>query len=158
MYPSANEAGQLWRLPREKVIFLGFDGVLHELTSASFERLPLLEGFLRLHPQISLVIASDWRRAPRAILEELFSEDIRSRLAGCTAQEGLFSLRSTEVQLWAHRNRVVDFVSLDAQPDRFRREWRHQLITQSPSGLSLYEIRRLQHWAETSTLYGGLSA
>lgn len=158
MYPAVNEAGQLWRLPREKVIFLGFDGVLHEQNSASFERLPLLEGFLRLHSQISIVIASTWRRAPRPILEELFSDDIRSRLSGCTATQGLFSLRSTEVQLWAHRNRVVDFITLDAQPGRFRREWDHQLISQSLSGLSLYEVRRLEHWAENSTLYGGLWA
>lgn len=153
-----NEAGQLWRCPREKVLFLGFDGVFHRAGLNDFDRLPLLEGFLRLHPQISLVISSKWRRVERHHLENLFSEDIRQRLSGRTATEGLFSLRSTEVQLWAHRNRVSDFVALDSDPRRFRRDWDHQLITNSPEGLSLFDIRRLQQWAEQTTQLGEFSA
>jgi hypothetical protein len=76
------------------ILFLDFDGVLHPRhprTDRSDEEnlyfcyLPRVEKVLRDHPEVRIVVSSDWRL--RRTLDELracFSTDIRERVIGTT--------------------------------------------------------------------------
>lgn len=68
------------------ILFLDFDGVLHAFGKnvfgdKKFTKLPLLEDWLRTHPQINVVISSSWRDTMSVEkLQSFFSEDIRPRI------------------------------------------------------------------------------
>lgn len=76
------------------LLFLDFDGVLHplcptpdrsEAENRHFSYLPRLEDVLRDHPDVRIVVASDWRKLHT--LEELqafFAPDIAERVIGVT--------------------------------------------------------------------------
>mgnify|MGYP003574948619 CR=1 FL=1 len=69
------------------ILFLSFDGVLHSAgqTQQHFDRLPLLENWLRTHDEIQLVISSKWRKKmPFEDICHIFSDDIRHRVIGMT--------------------------------------------------------------------------
>lgn len=74
------------------LLFLDFDGTLHPEQPSRranadyyFCRLPQLEGWLRLRPGVEVVISSSWREVhPLDELVGYFSEDLRSRVVGCT--------------------------------------------------------------------------
>lgn len=72
------------------ILFLDFDGVTHpERPKAQSEylfcRLPQLEAWLRERPGVDVVISSSWRAAhPFGELVGYFSEDLQSRVVGCT--------------------------------------------------------------------------
>ena len=68
------------------ILFLDFDGVLHSALNAAghpddFNKLPLLENWLRQYPEVDVVISSSWREIKRMeALREIFSEDLRQRV------------------------------------------------------------------------------
>lgn len=68
------------------ILFLDFDGVLHAIGKhvfgdQKFSKLPLLEDWLRTHPEINVVISSSWRDTMSVEkLESFFSADIRPRI------------------------------------------------------------------------------
>ncbi|NOT14515.1 MAG: hypothetical protein HOP21_02835 [Methylotenera sp.] len=68
------------------ILFLDFDGVLHSALNAAghpddFNKLPLLENWLREYPEVDVVISSSWREIKRMeALREIFSEDLRQRV------------------------------------------------------------------------------
>lgn len=71
------------------ILFLSFDGVLHATGQSQqhFDRLPLLENWLRTHDEISVVISSKWRKKmPFEDICHIFSDDIRHRVIGMTPQ------------------------------------------------------------------------
>ena len=51
----------LQRAPRGPVLMLDIDGVLHPGQSGTLIYLPLLETWLRAHPDVDVVISSNWR-------------------------------------------------------------------------------------------------
>ena len=68
------------------ILFLDFDGVLHSAFNAvghrdDFNKLPLLEGWLRQYPEVDIVVSSSWRELMEiGALREIFSEDLRHRV------------------------------------------------------------------------------
>ncbi|MDF6623942.1 HAD domain-containing protein, partial [Escherichia coli] len=75
----------LQRAPRGPVLMLDIDGVLHPGQSGTLIYLPLLETWLRAHPDVDVVISSNWRETHT--LDELrnfFSIELRERVIGCT--------------------------------------------------------------------------
>ena len=76
------------RRPFRMIVFLDFDGVLHPDRSnmaPKFCRMPLLEAWLRERPVVEVVISSSWREVhPFEELVSFFSEDLQTRVVGCT--------------------------------------------------------------------------
>lgn len=69
------------------ILFLSFDGVLHATgkLQQKFDRLAMLEQWLRQHPEVNIVISSKWRNSMDiAELRQLFNEDVRHRVLGVT--------------------------------------------------------------------------
>lgn len=68
------------------ILFLDFDGVLHPIGNhiggqTDFSRLPLLEDWLRKHPDVNIVISSSWREVMDLdVLQHIFSEDLHHRV------------------------------------------------------------------------------
>ncbi len=109
----------LQRAPRGPVLMLDIDGVLHPGQSGTLIYLPLLETWLRAHPDVDVVISSNWRETHT--LDELrnfFSIELRERVIGCTPvlpnstrlDEILFVVREYGITQWAALDdRVQDF-------------------------------------------------
>jgi hypothetical protein len=68
------------------ILFLDFDGVLHSALNVvghrdDFNKLPLLENWLRQYPEVDVVVSSSWRELMKIEeLREIFSEDLRQRV------------------------------------------------------------------------------
>jgi len=64
------------------MLFLDFDGVLHPSPGPTdFCRLPLLESWLRTHPDVNIIISSSWREVmDMEVLQHIFSEDLQHRV------------------------------------------------------------------------------
>ena len=148
MRVESDSNGPLWRCPREKVIFLDFDGVLHKGTSETFVKLPLFEDFLRQHSCVSVIISSSWRNADQRYLERLFSDDIVDRLAGTTMPEGLLPRRDQEIDCWVRLHRVTDFIALDDDAALFAPTWPKLLLIDGGKGLVPDDISALHNCAE----------
>lgn len=109
----------LERAPRGPVLMLDIDGVLHPGQSGTLIYLPLLETWLRAHPDVDVVISSNWRETHA--LDELrnfFSIELRERVIGCTPvlpnstrlDEILFVVREYGITQWAALDdRVQEF-------------------------------------------------
>lgn len=100
------------------ILGLDFDGVLHPVSSATepkFCRLELLEGWLRTHPSVDVVITSSWREVhPLDELRSFFGEELQSRILGTTPVDalqlfGLGGKRTPEEAPVAHYERQVEF-------------------------------------------------
>jgi hypothetical protein len=115
------------------ILFLDFDGVLHPdgfrypvVDFRYFNRLPKLEGLLRIYPHVRIVISSLWRlRMELPQLREIFSPDIRDRLIGTTPlplrfDDAIYILdfREREIVRWLEGNGGIDqpWVALDDAP------------------------------------------
>ncbi len=75
------------------LLFLDFDGVLHPDFADGiprdrvFERLPLIENWLRDHLEVTVVLTTAWRaKNDLKKLREYFSPDIQCRIIGVTPQ------------------------------------------------------------------------
>lgn len=115
------------------ILFLDFDGVLHSFlapkdSSHLFENRDRLEGVLRDHPNVQIVISSTWRE--NHSLEELaalFSLDIRSRIVGVLPVIEIRSLadmeniRFKEISLYLN-GRSDRWVALDDDLDLFPKD------------------------------------
>lgn len=94
------------------ILFLDFDGVLHHVfpredrtddQNAPFYYLPRLERVLRDFPQVRVVISSTWRRHKSLDeLREYFSEDLRDRVVGVTAEGPEDRFRAVRQHLCLH--------------------------------------------------------
>ncbi|WP_317387159.1 type IV secretion system DNA-binding domain-containing protein [Tritonibacter scottomollicae] len=144
--PSSVNNQPIWRQVRNKAIFLDFDGVLHKGTSGTFNKLPLLEQFLRQNDDVDVVISSSWRTADQDYLERLFSSDLRHRLIGTTIPENTVPTRNMEIDLWAGTYGVKSYVALDDDATLFDSAWPHLLQTDGSKGLQPDDIHRLEEW------------
>lgn len=113
--------------------FLDFDGVLHPdgfrypvKDFRYFHLLPRLEGLLRLHPHVRIVISSLWRlRMELPQLRGIFSPDIGDRVIDTTPlplrfDDAIYILdfREREIVRWLEANGGIDqsWVALDDAP------------------------------------------
>jgi hypothetical protein len=145
-----------------RVIFLGFDGVLHPASAVSrfapvaplnraverawlFRWAWILDELLDRHPNVGLVVHSNWRRlAPDEELQS-FIGPLARRFAGSTPRVQRWESISSVVE----QNRLRDFVILDAVPVAFPRGL-HQLIACNPeAGLQDYSVRyQIKRWLD----------
>ena len=115
------------------LLFLDFDGVLHSdgfgypvKDFRYFHRLPRLEGLLRMHPHVRIVISSLWRlQMSLPHLREIFSPDIRDRVIDTTPLPHRFDdaiyildFREREIVRWLEANGGIEqpWVALDDAP------------------------------------------
>ncbi len=148
------------------IIFLDFDGVTHPegcRTHDLFCKMPLIEGVLLRHPNVQVVISSSWReRRSLQGLQQLFSQELRPRVIGCTpvarqapCEPALRHVRETECVCWLQSNRVDIFrnqrwLAIDDAPWLFSKDCEQLLHTNPIIGFSDTDVvhleRRLQIW------------
>lgn len=119
--PAAPRASRwaLLRAPRGPVLMLDIDGVLHPGQSGTLIYLPLLETWLRTHPDVDVVISSNWRETHT--LDELrnfFSIELRERVIGCTPVLP-DSTRLDEILLVVREYGITQWAALDDRVQEF---------------------------------------
>lgn len=114
------------------VVFLDFDGVMSKGLTGDFRHKPLFEGWLRKRPQVLVVVSSSWRlEMSLEAIRDLFSEDIRSRIAGVTpVVAGARLQRQAEVLEWRRTvGHEGPFVAIDDNAHDFEVVWPHVVET-----------------------------
>lgn len=114
-----------WRM----VIFLDIDGVLHTCDSTAgdlFRHAPRFSVVLRSHPNIEVVISSDWRKdaGDAAELALHFDIDVRHRFIGLTGVDSdPIESRRRERECWqwlcAHGRERERWIAIDDWPENF---------------------------------------
>jgi len=125
-------------------LFLDFDGVLHPGLCDPADYLcclPFLEDVLRTHNSVQIVVSSSWRHSYTVkVLRQLFSPDLRHRVAGTTppSQPGTSFARFTEIRAWLSMNaRPNDqWLALDDSAFEFPRGCPNLLRCNGKSGLT----------------------
>lgn len=137
--------GYMDRAPTGPVLALDFDGVLHTGRSGTFSCLPLLEAWLRAHPQVDVVISSEWRdHHSFSVLRALFSEDIRPRIIGKTPVFEDGTLREDEILALMHHYHVTRWAALDDAAFAFPSTGTdHLVLTTSHIGLTAESLSQL---------------
>lgn len=142
----------LKRAPRA-VLFLDFDGVLHSGNSGTFSLLPQLEAVLRGYPEIDIVLSTSWRTAELSFLQNLFAEDIASRVIGSTPHlEGKW-VRGREILDTVRRYGIRQWVVLDDDKRLFGPDFPNVIFTDFKVGLTqdhLFALtKRFDRWRDT---------
>lgn len=138
----------LQRAPRGPVLMLDIDGVLHPGQSGTLIYLPLLEAWLRAHPDVDVVISSNWRETHT--LDELrnfFSIELRERVIGCTPVLPDCT-RLDEILCVVREYGVTQWAALDDRVQEFP-DTRRLVATEYLDGLtgeSLLQLTRVM-WA-----------
>jgi len=111
------------------IIFLDFDGVLHDIGCASknlFRHASRFSAVLRDHPDIEVVVSSAWRKDAGNLAELAghFPVDVRHRFVGVTDIESdVAEPRQREHECWqwlcAHGREHVRWIAVDDSPDNF---------------------------------------
>lgn len=126
------------------VLFLDFDGVLHRHQKGTLDRLPLLEEFLRAHPDVHVVISSTWRmQESLESLAEYFSEDLRDRIEGVTpvGTRTPYS-RFCEVQEYL-AGETRNWCAIDDEPTLFPPNCRQLVVTDPSVALTPTDLARV---------------
>lgn len=111
------------------IVFLDFDGVMHEIGCMGkdlFRHASALSVVLRDHPDIDVVVSSDWRKDATSLAELAthFPEDVRHRfvgLTGITGKDPRHRERERECMQWlrAHGRECERWIAVDDCPDNF---------------------------------------
>lgn len=117
-------------------LFLDFDGVLHPKGAGQprFTRLGTFENCLRDPAMrgVRVVISSTWRTAYSIEkLRGFFSPDIAERIEGTTATLRTYRTeheRSEEIEAYAAKNQIGQWVALDDDLEGFARGLRARLV------------------------------
>lgn len=137
--------GSMRRAPRGPVLMLDIDGVLHPGQAGSLIYLPMLEDWLRQHPQVDVVVSSNWRET-RSLdeLQSLFSFDIRVRIIGTTPViPG--ARREDEIAALADEYGIEQWAAVDDRGSGFPHTGQHRLAkTESLDGLTKQTFERLE--------------
>lgn len=143
----------------ECLLFLDFDGVLHPYgctVDRYFEKADLVEGWLRRHPSVNVVVSSSWRE--QHSLDEMrgfFSEKVAARLIGATPvlRQEYWQVadphdplpmyeREVEVTRWLEVNdaKHVPWAALDDQAGLFRPFNKRLVVCHSAIGLTHHDL------------------
>jgi len=129
------------------IIFLDFDGVLHPIGKSpggldNFNKLPLLEAWLREHDHVNVVISSSWR-AIMSIddMRQLFSIDLRERVIDVcpdvSAQPQPFYWRLEEILAWVNKEGYEgQWLALDDAVGEFPEGFDRLVICESRVGIT----------------------
>ena len=144
---------------RHGFLFLDFDGVCHPegcLSARLFEKLPIIESFLREHPGIEVVISSSWRSyRSLADMRKHFSPDIAGRVVGVTPQSprnlttGMSSavpkIRELECLQWLQASKAPSspWIAIDDQPGLFTTGCPNLVVTRPNKGFEREDLSRL---------------
>ena len=111
------------------LIFLDYDGVLHDYGSTTqdlFRHAPRFAAVLRDHPNIEVVVSSDWRKDAGSVAElaAYFAVDVRHRFVGRTGiDSGATQLRRRERECWqwlcVHGREHERWIAIDDSLDNF---------------------------------------
>jgi hypothetical protein len=143
-----------------RVIFLGFDGVLHPASAVSrfapamplkraverawlFRWAWILDELLDGYPSVGLVVHSNWRHlAPDEELQS-FIGPLAKRFAGSTPRVQRWDSISAVVE----QNRLRDFVILDSVPIAFPSGLEQLIACDPEAGLQAYSVRyQIRRW------------
>src|SRR5471030_668875 len=133
------------------ILFLDVDGVLHP--EANYDsslllcNLHVLEGVLRRHPDVDVVISSTWRETwTLAELQALFSPDISPRITDVTPRwqdiqdESAYGtyVRHAEIEAWlrSHNRTWEKWLAVDDQKHLFKPFCKNLFVTNSATGLT----------------------
>lgn len=136
------------------ILFLDFDGVLHSASNAvghrdDFNKLPLLQNWLRKYPEIDVVISSSWRELMKiGALREIFSEDLRHRVVDTTPIISLDSemqyYRYEEILTWIKLNNYQGlWFALDDATHEFPPFFDRLIVCQKNIGIDESVIKKL---------------
>lgn len=151
------------------LLFLDFDGVLHPYPCTPdrlFCRLGLLQDWLRLRPQVDVVISSTWRQAhPLEELRGIFDEDLRGRVLGVTPEYMKIDwsqfegepppprhARHAEVLSWLRSSSAPwrAWCALDDAPWLFRPFTKELILCDRLQGVSVQQIEALDRHLSAS--------
>jgi Swiss Army Knife RNA repair-like protein len=109
-------------------LFLDIDGVLHSTVAGDSEllsQLPILETWLLLRQQVSVVISSSWRHSHSLEqLQELFVPELRPRIVGATNVYWRWTFEATgEVPLTTPYEREREVLRWLSDSDALGRPW-----------------------------------
>ena len=111
------------------ILFLDFDGVLHDFGSTTqdlFRHASRFAEVLRDHANIEVVVSSDWRKDASCLAELVmhFDVDVRHRFVGQTGiDSGVTQLRKRERECWqwlcTHGLEHERWIAIEDSPDNF---------------------------------------
>jgi len=139
------------------VLYIDFDGVLHELGQEAFDEQfnlvrnenlfcwrSILEDLLEPHPSIRIVVSSDWRRlCGDEALRQVLGRDLGQRFVGVV--EIYNSSRATEILADASRRKLDYWLAVDdhASVHEARRQGDQRFVgCSSETGLSAPSVQR----------------
>jgi hypothetical protein len=119
----------------ERVIFLDFDGVLHEQGADDADEFCFADNFRDVLVEVDLagvvpiVVSSTWRHYnPLFVMSGLFTNDIRDRFVGCTGNilgraPAYQGYRQREIERWMRANAPDgQWLAIDDRKDCFDEE------------------------------------
>lgn len=165
MIPAATggEAPRTTPHKRPTYLFLDIDGVLHPVQADGEElltQLPMFEEWLRVRPEVEVVISSSWRHSHSIEkLKGLFAPDLRHQVVGVTDaywrwmydETGEVPLttsneREHEVLRWleVHGAKGAAWVVLDDMPGQFIRTLDHVVACEPRVGLTEHLLEKAE--------------
>jgi hypothetical protein len=138
------------------ILFLDFDGVTHPaLGQTNFNLLPLLESWLREHPDVNVVISSSWREVmDLEVLQHIFSEDLHQRIIDkcpMITNDHVFC-RYEEILAWiTHANYEGLWLALDDAAHEFPKNFNLLIVCQNNIGINVQVINALNEKYELLT-------
>lgn len=137
--------GAMVRAPKERVLMLDIDGVLHPGDCGSLIYMPMLEAWLRKHRCVDVVISSNWRETrPFDELRGLFAEDVRGQVIGTTpVLEDAY--REEEILALVKFERIAVWAAVDDRAELFPSTGSLHLAKTEPlDGLTEKTFERLE--------------
>lgn len=149
-----------------KLIFLDFDGVLHNSGGPLFANLPLFESYLGQMPDIEVIISSSWREGRSvAELKIIFSPKYRHQICGTTPSlECCFECggRQKEIEAFLFINNYSEldtqWVAIDDMVALFSPDYKHLIATDSEFGFGITEGKLLLEWYKQAKFVERLNA
>lgn len=136
------------------LLFLDFDGVLHPDYPSGipkkylFQSLPLLEEWLRKHPDVSVVLTTAWRQSNTLKkLREVFSDDIQCRIIGLTpvTKQGFDQYgRYYEIKMFLNECGWLNkkhYAILDDRKELFPEHCNELVLTDANAGMDEYHLQ-----------------
>ena len=131
--------------PAAVILFLDFDGVMHRAENGSFERMPQLTRLLAEHPDLVVVLSTNWKvNADPERLLVLFPAELRGHVVGMTPDlaDGSLFQRERECVAWARARGLDRYIALDDDPSGFSEGCPFLVLTDRYVGLDDEAVAR----------------